>query len=378
MILDISDKTFRDIMGDKRFNLPVQPCGENFEDSLRDLFEKYCNRLYEKLCLDNAYNGYCEYCKKISWICTKLLECIERYHNGLPIMAFEIFSDVICILTGISIYSSVNDFIQIPNCMIKSNLESALFRVRNIDEHYTCYARNDIFHVPACNRSKISTHRYSIVGHPSLYLSTSLCLCAAETGVDKNKLIAARFEFRKYAFPHYVRIIDLSVKPQDFIQNKKNNVESNADFSAKEYCRIDSYSNIYIAKYHTEYRKLKTAYLEWYPLIAACSFIRADKDAKFSSEYIIPQLLMQWLRIFDSCADDFLTGIKYFSCASVHAAQMGFNYVFPVHNTNYKNNYCTVLRDVFWLTPPVYIKDYDSILKCEKALKQCNDIQQIT
>ena len=43
---------------------------------------------------------------------------------------------------------------------------------------------------------------------------------------------------------------------------------------------------------------VKEKYFFWYPIILACSFERKNKNDPFSSEYIVPQLIMQWLRVY--------------------------------------------------------------------------------
>ena len=64
-------------------------------------------------------------------------------------------------------------------------------------------------------------------------------------------------------------ILDLGIRPDDF------------DFSG--------------ASHHCVGERFILSYLCWYPVIAACSFVRADSEG-FHDEYVIPQLLMQWLR----------------------------------------------------------------------------------
>ena len=102
-----------------------------------------------------------------------------------------------------------------------------------------------------------------------------------------------------------IQVIELGVKPQDFINNRYND---------KVNIRHISYSLL-------EDRSIRTAYLLWYPLIASCSYIRVNKKDPFAAEYIIPQLLMQWVRN-EMCSKqnngcEKLVGIRYFSCSSV-------------------------------------------------------------
>ena len=56
---------------------------------------------------------------------------------------------------------------------------------------------------------------------------------------------------------------------------------------------------------------------------------------------------------------------------------MGFDYVFPVNNCEYNGNFCSVLRDAFVLTKPVFLRDYEKDWECEKALNNILDLDKI-
>jgi hypothetical protein len=113
-------------------------------------------------------------------------------------------------------------------------------------------------------------------------------------------------------------------------------------------------------------------YIKWYPLIAACSYIRAKRDDPYSAEYIIPQLFTQWVR---SQNEDAVVGIKYFSCKSVYASDLGNNYVFPTMGIPYQarktiTGYCARLSHRFKLTAPRFIMEYENISSCKKVLDE--------
>ena len=228
-----------------------------------------------------------------------------------------------------------------------------------------------MFHIPYNLRSKVSTSRYSIAGYPSLYLGTSLALCCEEINLDpyKDFALASLFKFG-IGFEYInadVRVIELGIKPQDFLQERDSN---------------ESYQR-FIPNNLLKRNDVRSAYLLWYPLIASCSFIRTNKNDPFAAEYIIPQLLMQWARN-EMCYtqkddSDKLIGIRYFSCASVKASNMGFNYVFPTSGQQKSAEfpYCSVLAKTFRLTPPVYIHEYDNIRECEQSLIEESDFDFI-
>ena len=104
-----------------------------------------------------------------------------------------------------------------------------------------------------------------------------------------------------------------------------------------------------------------------YPLLAACSYIRVKREG-FAPEYILPQLLTQWLR---QELDAELVGIKYFSCYTEHAADIGANYCFPATGDTIlpgkgaAEPYCPVLNEAFLLSEPLFLPNYGS----EKAVQ---------
>lgn len=84
--------------------------------------------------------------------------------------------------------------------------------------------------------------------------------------------------------------------------------------------------------------------------------------------------MMQWVRSEleeKSGSFDKLIGIRYFSCASIRASELGFNYVFPTSGKQEGSlPFCSVLTKAFKLTNPVYIHEYNSVLDCERYLNR--------
>lgn len=371
MILDISDAEFKNILNDEQLFLPIRWDGVSFSDTLEKLFNRYIKRL-ETLSVHNE--GYS--CSKIRIDIEKikqttglLIKTITHYLDGFPAKSFDAFEKAMRLLsqTPLQVYQkSVFEVFDDPNSY---NLN--LFRAVKVGDNRP-YPRSRVFHTPYNLRSKVSTSRYSIAGYPSLYLGTSLELCCKEINAEPNKELTIASSFKLERSIEYtntnIRVIELSIKPQDFL-----NLQNNREF----YRRI-------ISRDLTEKRSVRAAFLLWYPLIAACSFIRTNKSDPFAAEYIIPQLLMQWVRseINQPGYGDYdqLIGIRYFSCASVRASDIGFNYVFPTsgQQLSAKLPYCSVLSRAFRLTKPVYLHEYDNISDCEWDLSQSIDIDYIS
>ena len=228
-------------------------------------------------------------------------------------------------------------------------------------------------------RSRVSSSRYSIAGYPSLYLGTSLELCCDEVGLDPFSSfgLAAKYKFERDISNNHteISVIELSVKPQDFLDNQ---YDSNKPRQFKRHFRLVNNG--------VNLRNVESTYLIWYPLIASASYIRTNKSHPFAAEYIIPQLLMQWIRNSMSVAidnnanvNDKLIGIRYFSCASNIASEKGFNYVFPTSGQKSENDsrFCPILVKAFRMTKPVYINEYSSVQECEDALIRSSDLKYV-
>lgn len=374
MIFDISDENFKRIMNEEHLYLPIRWDGVDFSLTLDCLFNYYIKQL-EITCDKNEVFGtnIRVEIKEIKRVTGLLIKAVNHYLNGFPSKSYATFERVMDILmkTPLRIYqkSVIEQFDNYSNQRLDDDLK--LFRVVSVNDNRP-YNRERVFHTPYNLRSKVSTSRYSIAGYPSLYLGTSLALCCEEIHMNpyNNFALASKFELERtveYTNTN-IQVIELGVKPQDFFLYERPGNES---------------FQRYIPRSLLEQDEVRFAYLLWYPLIAACSFIRTNKNDPFAAEYIIPQLLMQWVRSemgvakYEDCNQ--LIGIRYFSCASVKASDMGFNYVFPTSGKQKSANlpYCSVLAKAFRLTSPKYIHEYDDIRACEWYLNKLNDFDFI-
>ena len=373
MIIDISDSAFKRIMNDERLFLPARWDGVDFSATLEKLFNYYIHHLENTI---NTHKGIipnirCDI-EKIKRVTGLLIKTTNHYLNGFLAKASDTFNRVMKTLSQapLKVYQkSVFEYFETQ--MENNQDELKLFRAARVEDNKP-YERIRVFHTPYNMRSKVSTNRYSIAGYPSLYLGTSLDLCCSEIKANPQNSLTLAAAFKLERSIEYtntnIQVIELALKPQDFIL---------------DYNRNESIIRRAIPSNLTHSNEIRSAFLLWYPLIAGCSFIRTNKSDPFAAEYILPQLLMQWVRselISDNQNDyESLIGIRYFSCASMKASDMGFNYVFPTSGQQKSANlpYCSVLAKAFRLTSPVFIHEYESILKCEDELIQRKDFDFI-
>jgi len=330
----------------------------NFEDYLKKLFENHekligylCELPIDKWNPRDGYEGNYKYImkeitggkdvsKKISY---GILECLKEYFNGRVSDAYiklkEMLDD-----TGVKGYLKRLISIDVDK---NSNYApfSDLYRVTVTDEDLSEKPLR-LFHVPYNLREKMGTNRYSIPGFPCLYIGGSAELCWKELNMPQNgKLYIAKYD----AIPSKLRFLNFAYTPQSWIK----------------LLAVDG--NICIARH----KELLVGHALCWPLIAACSIIRKYPDSKFAPEYVIPQMLLQWItdpkRITDSKKNNNeIDGIRYFSTRFFDHSltpKPTVNYVFPAIKSDSDKMYSTKLAEKFKITKPILIdKINDSYL----------------
>lgn len=345
MIIDISNSGFKKIFQDEELFLPKRWNGIDFIAELRKLFDLYIDHLKKA---PSARKKYGVEIGDIHSVTELLIWTIKDYMDGYPKKAYDTFSQLMDILKRRPFEDAV----------LNESLQIILYRAV---KEKTDTSRTRMFHTPYNMRSKVATCRYSIAGFPCLYLGTSLDLCCTEIRKSPgDSVLASAFKVTdSIILNKKIRVFDLAVKPQDLL-GQENETESQSQHISS--IPLSNLSN-----------KKRYAYLLWYPVIAACSYIRAFPDAPFAAEYIIPQLFMQWIRkIHPVTNSSKVTGIRYFSCASKTASNMGYNYVFPTSGVEYSSVYrfCKYLITAFSLTEPVFVHDSISRSYCEHYLNK--------
>lgn len=212
-----------------------------------------------------------------------------------------------------------------------------LYRVRSERSEFNIPDRGDIFHVPFEKRRLVSNQRYSVTGLPCLYLGSSLWICWEELGRPPlDSLWVSRF---KFAEP--VRVIDFQFSPHQ-VWGMFDAHRSNPPIPAPRNSEVKLKT-----KFSSNFLK---SYARYWPLIASCSIRREQRIGNFVPEFIVPQLLLQWV-----AGNELLDGIRYFSVRTPTRGNhvLGHsNCVFPVKTVSFRG-YCSKLAQTFALTQPV-------------------------
>ncbi|WP_394555614.1 hypothetical protein C1N61_29860 (plasmid) [Priestia aryabhattai] len=252
-----------------------------------------------------------------------IFDALEQYYKGQPSRAYnalegglKYISSYLRILSD----STVND--------------QNLFRIRvsnNADSHTFDY--KEMFHIPFNKRHLVSSQRFSIPGLPAIYLGSSLYVCWEELGRPNFKNIkASLFKYHKTS-AH--KIINLGI--------------SHRELKAA----IENHKTLGAATNKLDARSIFAAYCIVWPLIAACSVKVKEKGASFKPEYIIPQLLSQYVASDKRDTEEDFIGIVYLSASGAYYnennQELFCNYFFPVQEKQLEG-YCLQLRNTFKLT----------------------------
>jgi hypothetical protein len=192
--------------------------------------------------------------------------------------------------------------------------------------------RGDLFHVPFEQREKLSSQRYSVPGVPTLYLGSSAYVCWEELG---------RPEFGSTYISHFrarderkIRLLVIGPAPAQLRRRIIHQFNSPPVLPGCE----------------DIYRGAAASLAICWPLIEACSMLVLERDSPFVPEYVVPQLVLQW--VLNSGAAD---GVEYPSMLVDHDqvwSDFGFNYAFPARSSG-KSGFCETLADLFEMTDPV-------------------------
>ncbi|WP_133533842.1 hypothetical protein [Flavobacterium dankookense] len=307
---------------EKRFNsdffkIPKVRIGDDFLLHQKEIIEKFLSevesfdgRLKEKLQTIQP---------NIEQLSKAILNAIKTFLNGDTIGAYKIFEEgleqikkYLLIKEGVTNISSIKEPEQFYRARIGSDV---LFK------------REEMFHIPFEKRHLVSSQRYSLPGIPCLYLANSTYLCWEELGKpDFDKVQFSRYDLKDCK----LKFLNLNHTSQalSFIGFDKDG-------------DIDEMSAFLIIQF-----------IATWPLQAAVSNVVFHREAPFKPEYIIPQLLLQWIVNHKE-----LDGVRFFSTkynGKIPVLHFGnfSNLVIPIKKSRDKG-FCDELKANIKLTNPI-------------------------
>lgn len=294
----------------------ARPGNVDFPDFLAAIFADYINGLGAISGTDSFTKTILQDIPLVQNIANEVVGSVKDYFFGSPYNAFQRLS---LLLRQQSKY-----FDQLYSIPIDPKYLSGLYRLRKQDTGD--FTREQMFHIPFESRHLVSTRRYSIPGFPSLYLGSSTFICWKELGCPQfDNVYSVRLETTGP-----VRVLDFGYTPRLLTDIIQLLIQPGATNFALYYLTLSK--------------------VIFWPLIAASSIRVLHRDEPFKPEYIVPQLVLQFVK--DDKTKN-IDGIRYFSLhfdQPKDSLSLGCNWVFPV-KTSSATGICASLRTMFRMTP---------------------------
>jgi len=316
-----------EILNNPIFNLPIEREKGDFIEFLKLKFDEYFDTLkHFNGELGEAIRSHNE---MISCEMACIFSSLHSYYEGKPSYAY---------LQLTKCLENIRGHLWIQTQEISEN-RNYLFRIRNGNNNQ--FKRCDLFHIPFELRNIVRRQRYSIPGLPCIYLSTDIYTCWEEMDrPDIKNVHVSRFDLNESG----LKFLFLDQR-SEVIRRMFN----------KPYEECDESSKMHILNF-----------ILTYPLLLACSIKVEDYDSEFIPEYLVPQILLQWV-----IESEDIDGIQYISNKTQFklkpvVMESETNIVIPTKEFKSKG-YCPELLKRIKLTDPISYSllelSDDSILK---------------
>lgn len=270
---------------------------------------------------------------------------IFKYYEGADLKCAQNEFDALMDSLSTSMFvSSIDDWCKIEtpkhNIWTQFRITSGrkFYRVRGVSDKRNDIESNpdELFHIPLTKKALTNNERFSLAGFPSLYLASMLPLAWQESGYPQ------RYYYSEYQYLKMCR--------------KDRKIEDELRFLAL-YSPLEI-RNWGVAVKHNNFDLwIQVIYncLMLYPLVLACSFVNHSGKGAYKQEYVIPQMLMQWVQRNNHK----IQGISYFTCVDISMMQSeycAYNVVIPALKPYDEKKYSQRLRDEFNWTMPKYFE----------------------
>jgi hypothetical protein len=254
-----------------------------------------------------------DFYKDISDFCNALNDIVAKQYEGLHSTAYAKIKNQLLGRKGKKPKDGLLKMIELYT--IAQN--DCFFRMRTSEYKKDIISYKEMFHIPLDKRGVVKTQRYSMPGYPCLYLGKSIYGCWEEMdrpAIDKC-MVSYLINSKE------LKLFDLRVP-------SKTLWDSNID-------RV----------------------LRIFPLIIACMIPIINREDTYKPEYIIPQLLTEFIIFGNSSTNkkDKIYGIYYTSALKkdVHFEfpdEVRNNIAIPILKPLNNTRYCKELCDIFEIT----------------------------
>lgn len=274
----------------------------------------------------------------------RILDVFKYYEGSDPKRAQEEFDAMMDSLASVIFISTIDDWNSVDTSKgkmltsFRMTRGTKFYRVRGVKEKSDDIENNpdELFHIPLSKKALTNNERFSLAGFPSLYLATMLPLAWQESGYPQ-----------KYYYSEYQYLNNASVE-----RKMEDELQILALYSPREIF------NWGISIKHNDFQLwLDIIYrcMMMYPLVMACSFVNHSGKGTYKQEYVIPQMLMQWVQR----NNETVQGISYFTCVDISmmpSEYCAYNIVIPALKPYDAKKYSQRLRDEFIWTVPQYFE----------------------
>ncbi len=298
---------------------------DKFFDFVDNTFKSYIDNL-GRIKNPNLAPNSCLY-PKIREIINAIQNALSAYYSGSIIDSYGVMQKCLDSIKEELLFE-VRPHYKIPR--------QSFYRMRICES--SSLSRKDMFHVPFQQRNLISQGRYSISGVPCLYISDSVYTCWEELNrPNLNKCFISRVDL----IDDSLRFLDFSWQPKRFFTITNSNIKSELNEKKISYFK----------------KRLQNYYLIW-PLLFITTINPNTKNSRFNPQYIISNLLMEWIS-----RNEDIDGIKYFS-SKIESDPIDFrasftNIAIPVRSNN-TSGYCDTLSEKISITDPILGNEHQS------------------
>ena len=244
---------YQGLLNDPLLYLPISQDGGGFRGTIRSILGQFLNKVNsltdDQLGIIGLEHITGRYVKNVQTKFVEgLLQAIDVYYDGRPADAFRRLSG--------TLNNELKDFTEILK--IRQYLVGESFFRMRIEKGNFPLTAKDMFHIPFEKRGLVKTQRYSIPGFPCLYLGRTLYGCWEEMNrPDINEFQVVRLK---------------NIQPITYL----------------DLTRPDYDDNLMT-------RDIYHYFMTW-PLIASCSVKVSNYAEPYKPEYIVSQMLLQWIR----------------------------------------------------------------------------------
>ena len=190
----------------EKYNCHLKRDGKNSIEFLKENFNEYIFDV--KATLDPGDNQLVgtEMCRMV----TEHIDVIERNANQLVrvLKLYNAGKIVAASQQAFEVFKSMNP--QLMQRYSGAFRVESYYRIRAIDKNPFPLERKELFHIPHNKNYLVGTERYSMPGHPCLYLASQAELAWYECG-KPEKFAVSRFDIPQKE-DRYMRFIDFSEK----------------------------------------------------------------------------------------------------------------------------------------------------------------------